>query len=197
MCIFWGVLGEGPVLVVQALTALAIAGSIGLWVTAYRKAGIGLRGYAAPIALWTVLGTLDILITAKGTYGDPLREGNPLAEFIFVQAGHTGPIVASFLWIALWSSIVLGVNIAADRYKEKNRTAPGIAEFVSLAIFYSLATGHLSGFSSWYLPLCPIAKAFRGHLISVPGIVEIVFLGIALAGAHMAVSKILNRPKSG
>ncbi|MEW6721640.1 MAG: hypothetical protein AB1324_00090 [Candidatus Micrarchaeota archaeon] len=193
MCIFGGVLGDGQVLVLQALTALSIAGSIVFWVLVYGRAGIGLRGYAVPIALWVVLGTLDILITAKGTFKDPLREGNPLAELIFVKAGYIGPVVASVLWIALWSGIVLAVNVAAKKPKQKNNNPRRAAEFVSLAIFYSLATGHLSGFSSWFLPFCPIARAFRGYLIPVPGIVEIIFFGIVFAGAHMMVSGFLKR----
>src|SRR5512143_350759 len=110
MCIYTDVLGSGQELGIQLLTLVAIASSIAFWVWAYHKQGVPLRPYALPIILWIVFGSLDILITARGTFEDPYREGNPLARFIFVQSGPAGPVVASVLWIALWSGLVLLMN---------------------------------------------------------------------------------------
>jgi hypothetical protein len=174
MCIFDSVLGSGPELQIQILTLITIACSICLWVWIYRREGVGLRQYAIPIILWVAFGSLDITITAKGTFEDPLREGNPLARFIFLNSGFVGPIVASFLWIALWSGIVLLINKRFGKRQE-------IVAFVSLAVFYSVAIGHLFGFSSWYAPLCPVASIAGGWR----NFAGIVFLGICAAGAHL------------
>jgi hypothetical protein len=177
MCIYPDVLASGPALALQAFTALSIAASIAFWAWAYRKQGVGLGGYAVPIILWVVFGTLDILITARGTFLNPTREGNPLARFIFVESGYAGPMIASVLWIALWSSVVLLAN---------KKAGPRLAPFISLAVFYSLATGHLFGFSSWFVPLCPIARALPPLALRLPLIIAI---GCALAAVHLALQR--------
>ncbi len=188
MCVYPDVLGSGAVLQAQSLLAVAIAASIAFWVWAYRRQGVGLGQYAVPIALWIIFGTLDIAITARGTFDDPFREGNPLARFIFVQSGPAGPVIASVLWIALWSLIVLLVNkrFAGQKNTDSERIA---ASFVSLAVFYSVAAGHLLGFSSWFIPLCPVARF-------APGIVShfmiAVVVGSCAAAFHTAAIKMLR-----
>ncbi len=184
MCHYSGVLGSGDVLVVQALTAASIALSIAFWARAYGRAGVPLRPFAVPICMWVLFGTLDILITAKGTFGDPLREGNPLARFVFVETGFVGPIVASVLWIALWSLAVLMIN---------KRVSGPAALFLSLAVFYSLAAGHVYGFGSWYEPLCGVSRAYVDALSWIPRLLRPVPPGVALAAAHMGALAFLGR----
>lgn len=168
-------------LLLQALTLASIAASIVFWVWMFRRGNVGLGRYALPIALWVLFGTLDITITAKGTFGAPANEGNPLARFIFEETGFAGPVAASVLWISLWSLVVLALNRA--------RGGAGMphAGFLSLAVFYSVAFGHLLGFSSWLAPLCGIPAAFYGTAAAVPGLAKIIACGCALALAHCAV----------
>ncbi len=187
MCHYSEILGSGGVLAVQALTALSIAASIAFWVFVFSRAGVRLRPYAIPISLWVLFGTLDIVITAKGTFGEPLREGNPLARFVFVESGFIGPVVASVLWVALWSSLILLIN---RRVKE----AP--AGFISLAIFYSLASGHLFGFSSWFAPLCQLSRASWAMLPSWSlRLMGVILLGCAIAGIHFALAGEIRKRK--
>ena len=174
MCIYDGVLGSGPAFWVQMLTLIAIAASISSWVWAYRRLEVPLRPYALPIILWILFGSLDIMITARGTFDAPYREGNPLARLVFIQSGPAGPVVATVLWIALWSGIVLALN---------KRFGQGlIVRFISLAVFYSVAAGHLFGFSSWFIPLCPIAQGFG----LVRNLFGLVLIGCLLSAAHSA-----------
>jgi hypothetical protein len=181
MCVYTDILATGAALQVQMITAVAIILSIALWVGIYRWQKVGLLRYALPIALWVVFGTLDIIITTKGTFGAPMREGNPLARAVFLIVGDFGPIVASVLWISLWAGIVLVLNKIIKDQKA--------ASFLSLAVFYSLATGHLFGFSSWFIPLCAVSKAswliMPGWLIRLPGIIA---MGCLLSGLHMAIA---------
>jgi len=164
---------------IQVLTLLAIAGSIAFWVLLYKREKVGLGQYAVPLVLWIVFGTLDILITAKGTYSDPEGEANPLAEFIFVRAEPWGPPLASLLWIALWAGIVLALNKRHLRH----------AYFISLGIFYALAFGHLRGFSSWFEPLC-------GAISYAPLELHVLIAaGAVLAMVHVALGKLFN-PRS-
>ena len=181
MCHYTEILGEGGVLAIQLLTVASIALGIGIWVRTYRKEGIGLGAYALPIALWVLFGTLDIVVTAKGTFDDPLREGNPLARLVFMETGYFGPVVASVLWISLWALVVLIIN--------KKLSAP-LSVFLSLAVFYSLAVGHIYGFSSWFLPFCGLAEAYLSALGWIPRYGRMIPFGLVLAGAHMAVLRL-------
>jgi len=178
MCVFTDVLGSGQVLLAQLITIACIALSIVFWVFVYRKEKVAVEPYIVPIALWAVFGTLDILITARGTLGDPLREGNPLARAVFVEFGFWGPAIASMLWIALWSFIVLAINFF---FKKDNKN---VVEFVSLAIFYSLAAGHIFGFSSWFAPFCGFGRAYASTMAWVPKIVKVIAIGAILASSH-------------
>ena len=182
MCNLSEVIGSGPVLLQQGLTVISIAASIVFWVWLYRRNGLErqLMLFALPIALWTVLGSLDILITAKGTFENPYREGNQAARFIFVSTGYLGPVIASVLWVALWSGMVLALN----------KMKMPFCAFVSLAIFYSLAFGHLSGFSSWYLPFCQVAKVIAWSKLPI-----IIGLGVIASALHLGVHRFLSLRK--
>ncbi len=123
-----------------------------------------------------------------------MREGNPLARYVFVETGWIGPVVASVLWIALWSGIVLAAN---------KKLAPPLSTFISLAVFYSLAIGHIFGFSSWFVPLCDISLAYRTTLAIIPNFVKIIILGCAAATLHffaaagwrkMPMSRAIRKP---
>ena len=176
MCHYTEILGSGDALTLQLLTVCSIAVCIAFWVWLYLKNGLEreLKAYALPIALWTVMGTLDIVITAKGTYMDPLREGNPLAELVFVKTGFLGPVIASILWISLWAGIVLAIN----------RMKVNHAGFFSLAIFWSLATGHLLGFSSWFIPFCGFNENYALFLSGVPRYLKHILFGCFAASLH-------------
>lgn len=207
MCHYYDLPGEGAALASQLLTLVSIAAGIAFWVLVYRWQRVDLRPYALPIALWAVFGTLDILITARGTLDDPLREGNPLARELFVAYGFWGPAIASVLWIALWSLIVLAINIISKKSGALNaistRSAPhsapsrfarfgGFARFASLSVFYSLAIGHLFGFGSWYCPLGAISDAYRLALPWLPNLAKIVLIGCLAGGASYLISKRLD-----
>jgi hypothetical protein len=175
------IIGSGDALIVQALTVATIAASILLWFWMFRRSGVGLLQYAVPIALWVLLGTLDIVVTAKGTFGAAANEGNPLARAVFMAAGFFGPPLASVLWISLWSLVVLAL-------KRANGGA-GVprAKFLSLAVFYSLSVGHLFGFSSWLSPLCWVSAGFYSGLPMVLRLPLIAAAGSVLAAAHCAL----------
>jgi hypothetical protein len=175
MCHYSDILGDGGALMIQILTIASIALSIAFWVFAYWRQNVGLKQYALPIILWVAFGTLDIIITARGTLGNPLREGNPLARFVFVETGWVGPLVASILWIALWAGIVLVVN--------KRLKAP-LAIYISLAVFYSLGIGHVFGFSSWFIPFCDVSLVYRTTLAFIPNFIKIIALGCVAAALH-------------
>ena len=179
MCIYQDILGSGPVLALQAATFAAIIISIAFWIWAYRRCGVDIRPLAVPIAVWFAFGTLDILITAKGTFTNPYREANPLTRIILLWSGGWGTVVASVLWIALWAGVVLAINKAW-----KGRAA----SFASLAVFYSLSVGHLLGFSSWFLPACPIASAASGLAFLPLRVAAIIVAGCALAAAHLGAA---------
>jgi hypothetical protein len=191
MCHYQDILGGGDILFAQLLVVLSIIISILFWAWIYRRYGVALRPYLVPLAIWIVFGTLDIVITVKGTFTDPTREGNPLAQLVFVNIGYLGPVVASVLWIGLWSLIVLAVNKKITKQVALASISFPLAQSLSLTVFYSLAVGHIRGFSSWFMPLCAISEFVYGLL---PGILErfiaIVFVGIALAALHTAIASI-------
>lgn len=184
MCHYTDVIVGGDALGIQLLTAVAIAASIASWVYAYRLAKVDLRQYAVPITIWVLFGTLDILITARGTLGNPEREGNPLARYVFAETGWIGPVVASVLWISLWAGTVLAVN---------RLLKPPLAQFISLSVFYSLAIGHIFGFSSWFVPMCSISTVYRATLGFIPRFLKIIALGICVSALHLFVAERVTR----
>jgi len=171
--------GSDGALAIQLLTVASIASGIVLWVFIYRWQKVGLAQYAIPIILWIVFGTLDITVTAKGTYNAPTNEGNPLARLIFVETGFLGPVVASVLWISLWSLLVLIIN--------KSLKAPA-STYLSLAVFYSLGIGHIFGFSSWFGPTCAFARWEDGFLPILPEFLRLILFGAVAAACHMLIS---------
>jgi len=178
MCHYTDILGNGEILILQLFTVASIAGSICFWIWIYLKKGLmkELWSYAPPIVFWIITGTLDIVITAKGAFFDPLREGTPLARTIFVETGYPGPVVASILWIALWAAAVLIINKARINH----------AGFFSLAVFYSLAVGHFFGFSSWFAPFCGFAENYGLFLAGAPGYLKAIVIGTVMAIVHYA-----------
>lgn len=171
--------GSDGALAIQLLTVASIASGIVLWVFIYKGQKVGLAQYAIPIIIWIASGTLDITVTAKGTYNAPENEGNPLARFILVETGFLGPVVASVLWISLWSLLVLVIN--------KKLKAP-LAQYLSLVVFYSLGIGHIFGFSSWFDQLCDISRLSWSLLPEWPlRFIGIVLLGCVVAGVHRAI----------
>ncbi len=173
MCHYFDIIGSGEVLILQLLVLASIIVSILIWIKLYLQNGLEkeLWTYAPAIIFWIVFGTLDILVTAKGTFLDPYREGNPLARFIFVESGYLGPVIASILWISLWAGIVLLINKAKING----------AAFFSCAIFWSLAVGHLFGFSSWFIPMCAISENYRLFFSELPRVIKIILVGMVIA----------------
>jgi hypothetical protein len=176
------IFGSGDVLMRQIVTIIAIAMAIIFWVWVYRKQKIGLRQYIISIALWVLFGTLDIVITAKGTFYNPLREGNPFARAIFVYIGFLGPAVASILWISFWAGIVFVINKKITR---------SYSEFLSLAIFYSLAVGHFFGFGSWFPPLCWVVSLVSRIIVDTPGLTINIIIGCAFAAINMLMVRLM------
>jgi hypothetical protein len=159
-----------------------------LWVWIYRQQKVGLAQYLVPIALWIVFGTLDIVVTAKGTLGAPEHEGNPLARFVFTETGFLGPVVASVLWISLWSLAVLAIN---------KRLAPPLSYYLSLAVFYSLGIGHVFGFSSWFGPTCAFAGWEDRFLDFIPEFLRIIGFGAIAAAGHFFAQRQYIKSKKG
>ncbi|MBN1170072.1 hypothetical protein JXA56_03530 [Candidatus Micrarchaeota archaeon] len=172
MCVYNDILGSGEVLVLQVLTLVSIIAAIAFWIFVYWKNNVKLEPFLFPIILWIIFGTLDIVITVKGTFFDPLREGNMLARFIFSNIGYFGPVIASILWISLWALAVLLIN---RKIKER--------ELLSLIVFYSLAAGHFTAFSTWYAPFCDLA--FNKMFEMLPGFVRAVLIGFTLSIGHL------------
>jgi len=139
------VLGSGPVFEVQMLTLLTIAASTLLSIRLYVKTGRRriLELAWPPLLIWAVAGTLDVLLTAKAVQGSPLKEANPLARALFTELGPLGPPAASILWITLWASISLLVDISLHSINKR------LNAFTQLTLFYSLALGHLYALSGW------------------------------------------------
>jgi|GEM_PF-5255153 len=139
------ILGSGSVAVSQALTALTICASSMLWALAYHRLGAGhiLRLAAVPIALWVLAGSADILVTAKGTFEDATREGNPLARNVLIWVGPLfGPAIASAAWISLWACVALLLDHGLRPFERSRQMA-------ILTLYYSLFLGHLFAFSGW------------------------------------------------
>jgi hypothetical protein len=183
MCVFTGVLASGKALSFQLITFFSILVAMGAWIWIFVKNGLGpqLRLFLLPICLWFVFGTLDILITVEGTYANPLSEANPATRILLVQFGPWGAALASALWISLWAGIVYALN----------KTKPGrAAEFVSLAIFYSLAAGHFLGFASWFGPLCAFGDAITNNWFFPAALADmkVILIGMALAALHCALA---------
>jgi hypothetical protein len=139
------VLGEGEVLYSQILTIFTILITALLWILIFKKTGRKriLKLVAIPLIIWIVFGTLDIVVTAKGTYNNPYKEGNPLSRQLFIWFGFYGPAISAFLWITLWAGLSLVFDMGSKVLPQWFR------DLIQLWIFYSLAVGHFFAFHSW------------------------------------------------
>jgi len=190
MCVFTDILGSGKALAFQMLTFFSIVTTAGIWAYVFVKNKLAdqLRLFLVPVALWFVFGTLDIVITARGTFDDPLLESNPATRWLLLVFGHWGAPVASVLWICFWVGIVYAIN----------KTKPGrLSEFVSLAIFYSLATGHFFGFSSWFEPLCAFTHGMVIDWLfpAAIGDWKIILIGTVLGALHVLAASFTCGPR--
>lgn len=176
MCNYSEILGSGDILVLQIIAFLTISASTALWIYIYAKNGLKeqLIYYGLPIALFFIFGSLDLVITTKGTFFDPFMEGNPLLRFMLVNFGSLGLLLATVGWISGWSGFVFTIN-KLDLPK---------AEFFSLTTFYSLFVGHFVCFGSWYLPFCFIRRNFELFFEGVPFLLKVILVGAVLAIAH-------------
>ncbi|MCX6777573.1 MAG: hypothetical protein NT157_01680 [Candidatus Micrarchaeota archaeon] len=183
------ILATGPVLLSQILTFLAVIATAFFWVWAYLKTGRRklLELIWLPVLLWFLFGTLDIVITAKNIYGDPLREGNIAASFLFVNFGFFGPALASLLWISLWAT----VSLVFDNFS--NKLPPLVRNLFQLTLFYSLFLGHFFGFHSWVswgLGIESLGMAYQ-RAVYLPLISEL-YLSWALPGILLAALHLLT-----
>jgi hypothetical protein len=176
MCLYSEVLGSGDILSWQILAFLTMMGTTLLWIFIFVKSGLKeqLIYYGLPIALFVVFGTLDLLITTKGTFFNPFWEGNPLLRFMLVNFGHFGLLLGTFGWISGWAGFVFVIN------KLKVRKA----DFFSLTVFYSLFVGHFVCFGSWFEPMCYIRYNFDMFFSEVHFLVKVILVGAVLAIAH-------------
>ncbi len=169
-------LANGQVFRLQLLVMLSICASIAFWVFVYKQNKVRLKDYVIPLCLWIVFGALDIIITTRGTFGQPGIEGNPLSKWAFVQFGYYGPVVASVVWIAFWAGLVFVINKLSESR---------IAKFISFSIFYSLAIGHFLGFASWFSPLCSYAQA--APITRIFGLEVAIGIGCLLGLVHALI----------
>lgn len=182
MCLYFDILGSGEVLLIQLVSVIAIVASIILWLWIYVRSSVPLRGYAIPIILWIIFGSLDVLLTVRGTIASPMVEYNPLTRFLLENFGYAGGPIAVILWIALWASFVFAINRVARK---------DVAVYVSLTTFYALAAGHLLGFSSWFAPLCQLSTIFSFESITLR-VAALVLVGGVLSAIHILMKKIIG-----
>ena len=186
MCVYTDVISQNQeILLSQVLTIVVIIFSALFWITVFKNQKMiqNLIACIFPVILWIIFGSLDILITVKGTFGNPNREGNPLAKELFKQFGFIGPAVASFIWIFLW----VGVVFLFFKFIKSST----VSNFLSRTVFYSLFIGHLIGFSSWWAPLCGISNIIDSTDWIIPGVLSmpIILLGTFLALIHGIIER--------
>ena len=174
----------------QIVTIVTIILSALFWLFVFWKQKLlsKLKSLLLPIILWIIFGTLDIVVTAKGTFGNPQREGNPATVWFLEQFGAYGPAVASLCWIFLW----VGIVFILLKFLKNER----ISNFVSIIIFYALASMHFIGFSTWFIPLCSIAQTIQfENMWIIPGIVGLksIFFGVILSITHFSASNLLRK----
>ncbi|HLC69046.1 MAG TPA: hypothetical protein VJH24_04360 [Candidatus Bilamarchaeaceae archaeon] len=160
---------SGDAFYAQLTTLFGIAAGILLWYSLYQRWRIWktfLSFALFPLLLWIVFGTLDITITTRCAYLDPSCEGNLASRWFFGQFAFFGGALASLAWISLWA----GIMAAFIKYKKP---------FVVLVVLYSLAIGHLLGFSTWLEQLKALADI--RHIFYPYAPLPSVVLGTALA----------------
>ena len=175
--------GSGLALYAQIATLLAIAISTIAWRAVYIRIGIWKEFISLalfPLILWVILGTLDIAITTRCAYANPLCEGNMDARWFFGQFRFFGGALASIAWISLWAAIMA----ALMKYKNK------FSNIIILTILYALAFGHLLGFSTWMTWLKPLANI--RYLIQPYQPAPAIIAGAILAIFHLFKSRTIN-----
>ncbi len=135
-------IGEPRVYGAQALTFITIILACGSWAFTFQrlKGRRLLRSLIIPSILWFFFGTLDILVTVKGTYGNPALEANPLARYSFAAFG---PQVTAFIWISVWAVVLLLLDHGVSPISKR------LSKFILLTVLYSLAVGHMYALSGW------------------------------------------------
>ncbi|MCX6695581.1 MAG: hypothetical protein NTU61_04735 [Candidatus Altiarchaeota archaeon] len=179
------VLADGPAFYSQLLTFAALLLAGGFWIKVYFRSGRRrvLEVVLVPAALWFVFGTLDILTTAKGVYGNPFMERNVVARFMFAEFGFFGPALATLVWITLWALVSLTFDWGSKALPA------GFRDFTQLMMFYSLAVGHLFAFGSWMgwqsgeWTLVHPFLSFMDDALGVPYL-HYVFWGCFFAAVH-------------
>lgn len=163
----FGTLGSGQVLRAQLILLVTNSLTIALLVLLFRRWQLlgDLRPLVVPLALFAVFGTLDALVTTRGTWTDPYHEANPMARLFLMWGGWPGYCLNCALWIVCWV-LVLG-GLTALRRRAKPSTGR-IMDGLRLWVAYALGLGHLGGWLSWgpgrWLP--HLAAAYRQlHLL--------------------------------
>ncbi len=131
-----------------------------------------LRLLMVPAALALVFGMLDLQSTSEAAWASPLREANPFVREIFLVFGQAAPALVAVLWIALWSSISIILEVAT-----RNVMPRSIMDYIQLVIFYSLAVGHFFAWNVW-----------RGGISIASGQPPLYFFPYILAGAMLAAA---------
>lgn len=139
---------ERSILGQQIVLLLSIAAAIGLAYAylRWRHRLSSLRSLWLPLSLFTLFGTLDALVTVRGTWNAPWREGNPAMRAFLVWGGWIGQCVGSAVWIVGWTLVLDGLE--SLRLRLAGRWA-ALVGWLRLWTAYALALGHLNGFASW------------------------------------------------
>ena len=167
--------GQQIVLLLSILVALTLAVAY-LW----RRGRLSsLRALAVPLALSVVFGTLDGLVTLRGTYYNPWREGNPTLRAVLLWGGWLGLCLWSVLWVFAWALVLDGLE--SLRLRLAGSGAKVLLRGAQLYIFYALAMLHLSDVISWIgwpTLLNQITIQFLGWLANhAPGLFTISPIG--------------------
>ncbi len=191
-------LAEGGGLISQISVLLTIAFSMVMVFHIYRRLKLlfMLRKAAIPLLGFIIFGTLDAVITAKGTFRHPEMEGNPTMAAFLHTFGWVGSSISAFLWILFW------MGVAAMIYKLHMARKPyrGILVTLVVYVFYSLAAGHYFAFSSWttFMPFRDVPAAIYSATTNIASpFGPILFVGMSfgliLTAVHFAVLHALKR----
>lgn len=134
-----------PQQVVLLLTIIVSAGAALAYI--HRKGRLdSIRPVVVPLFFYAVFGTLDALVTLRGTWNDPWREGNPSLRVFLVWGGWWGQCIGTALWVLVWLLILDGLEVLRRRSRGRARAFWGGSRLLTA---YALATGHLYGLLTW------------------------------------------------
>lgn len=194
---FDSVFGSGDVFPAQLFVLACVIAGAAAALYACKRAGMNLRTYAVPISLFFVSGTLDALITARGTFGNPALEGNAALKLFIESGGWLFQGIASVLWIFLWAGIAILIHKLGQREEGRWKT---VAAALILSEFYSLAAGHYFGFSSWtsFMPGKEVYLLMDGVFAALPTpFSSLLYTGMScgalLAIWHVSALRILKK----